>query len=169
MVIPWFPGELPPKLFLESLCEVFISPNLRHWSCVIQPARGPRSGRLLVFRSTSPSATGARAGRRVSGQHRPRAGQGQRCQPPQRRGWMREILVGMNRSSLCSFYKRQTGKTIFATLMSMRIDYACNLLRQHELSVASVCYQCGFNDVPYFNRTFKRLVGLPPSLYLQTT
>lgn len=77
--------------------------------------------------------------------------------------------VGMNRSSLCSFYKRQTGQTVFSALTSLRIDYACNLLHQRELSIANVCYRCGFNDVPYFSRTFKRLVGLSPSAYQQMT
>lgn len=73
--------------------------------------------------------------------------------------------VGMNRSSLCSFYKRQTGQTVFSALTALRIGYACNLLRQTDLSIANVCYRCGFNDVPYFNRTFKRIVGMSPSAY----
>lgn len=75
------------------------------------------------------------------------------------------LHVGMNRSSLCSFYKRQTGQTIFSALTSMRIGYACNLLRQTHMAISTVCYRCGFNDVPYFNRTFKRLTGMSPTAF----
>lgn len=70
--------------------------------------------------------------------------------------------AGMNRSSLCSFYKRQTGRTLFSALTALRIRSAKYLLRSTALPVTTIAYRSGFNDVPYFNRTFKRIAGMSP-------
>jgi AraC-like DNA-binding protein len=73
--------------------------------------------------------------------------------------------VGMNRSSFCSFFKREQGKTFFSALNEYRIDCSCLMLRQTELSVADVGFAVGFNDIPHYNRTFKRLKGISPKYY----
>jgi AraC-like DNA-binding protein len=73
--------------------------------------------------------------------------------------------VGMNRSAFCSFFKREQGKTFFSALNEYRIDCSCLMLRQTELSVADVCFAVGFNDIPHYNRTFKRLKGISPKNY----
>lgn len=71
--------------------------------------------------------------------------------------------VGMNRSSVCAFYRRLTGRTLFADLNALRISHAQFLLRTTARPVTVIAYQSGFGDVPYFNRVFKREVGLSPS------
>ena len=73
--------------------------------------------------------------------------------------------IGMNRSSLCTMFKRYTGKTIIEYLQNYRIEIAKHLLTSTTESISSCCYNCGFNDVPHFNRTFKQLVGMNPSKY----
>lgn len=73
--------------------------------------------------------------------------------------------VGMNRTSFCSFFKKQKGMTFITYLNSFRMDMACYLLRNHELSVSDVCYQAGYKDVPYFTRLFKRIHGKNPTEY----
>lgn len=73
--------------------------------------------------------------------------------------------VGMNRSSMCTYFKQKTGKTIFQYLIDLRISIAQQLLSSPDLSVAQCCYKCGFNDIPHFNRTFKRWVGMTPNEY----
>lgn len=70
--------------------------------------------------------------------------------------------VGMTRSSLCTFYKRQTGRTLFADLNALRIGYARHLLSTTSRPVSVIAYQSGFADVPYFNRVFKREMGVAP-------
>jgi AraC-like DNA-binding protein len=69
----------------------------------------------------------------------------------------------MNRSAFCSFFKRQTGKTYFTYLNEMRIEEASRLLKEGGMSVSDVCFACGFNDISYFSRTFRRIKGYPPS------
>ncbi len=73
--------------------------------------------------------------------------------------------VGMNRSSLCTLFKRHTGKTIIEHLQSLRIEIAKYLLISTPESISTCCYRCGFNDVPHFNRTFKQMTGATPREY----
>ena len=71
--------------------------------------------------------------------------------------------VGMNRSAFCTFFRQHTGKTYFTYLNEMRIEEASRLLKEGRMSVSDVCFACGFNDISYFSRTFRRLKGYPPS------
>lgn len=73
--------------------------------------------------------------------------------------------VSMHPSSLCSFFRRQTGMTLFARLTEIRLQSACYLLRSTHLTVQQVCYESGFNDVPHFCRIFKQTFGNTPKGY----
>ena len=73
--------------------------------------------------------------------------------------------VGMNRSSFCIFFKKMTGKTFVTFLNEYRIGLACDLLEKRAANISQICYSCGFNDTPYFNRLFKRTTGLTPFEY----
>jgi AraC-type DNA-binding domain-containing proteins len=73
--------------------------------------------------------------------------------------------VGMNRSSFCIFFKKMTGKTFVTFLNEYRIGLACDLLEKRASNISQICYSCGFNDTPYFNRLFKRTTGLTPFEY----
>lgn len=73
--------------------------------------------------------------------------------------------MGMNRSSICVFFKRVQGKSLFTYLNEFRIESACLMLRESNSSIAEVCHAVGFNDVPYFNRTFKKIKGMSPNAY----
>lgn len=75
------------------------------------------------------------------------------------------LHIGMNRSSLCTFFKHHSGKTIITSLNDHRLSVACNLLRHSSLSIQQVCYESGFNDVPHFCRLFKRKFGVTPKEY----
>lgn len=73
--------------------------------------------------------------------------------------------VGMSRSSMCAYFKRKMGKTIFHYLIDLRISIAKQLLASPDLNIAQCCFKSGFNDIPHFNRTFKRWVGMTPKEY----
>ncbi len=72
---------------------------------------------------------------------------------------------GMNRSSFCTFFKREKGKSFFTALTEYRIECSCLMLRETNKSIAEICFASGFSDVPHFNRTFKKLKGLTPNEY----
>lgn len=46
-----------------------------------------------------------------------------------------------------------------------RLETACRLLKDPSLQVSDVCYESGFNDIPHFNRSFRRQFGVSPSAY----
>lgn len=72
-------------------------------------------------------------------------------------------LVHMSDTAFCRYFKRETGKTFISYINDYRIDVACSLLREHpQRDVSEVAWQCGFTDIPYFNRLFKRLKGVNP-------
>lgn len=76
-------------------------------------------------------------------------------------------LVGYHPSAFCRFFREKTGKSLSEYLNDMRIGYACKLLIEGTLTVSQVCFECGFNNLSNFNRTFKRLTGLTPTGYQQ--
>lgn len=77
--------------------------------------------------------------------------------------------VGMNGTSLCFLFKRKKQTTIMQYLLDYRMMMVKESLRRDNTSISQVCYECGFRDVPYFNRTFKKFVGITPKEYKRIT
>jgi len=73
--------------------------------------------------------------------------------------------VRLSRTSLCRAFKAYTGKRVFDYLIERRIQAAMMHLRGTDQKVLNVALESGFRDLAYFNRKFKRLVGLTPSGY----
>lgn len=73
--------------------------------------------------------------------------------------------VGMNKSALCRFMKQRFGMPFTAYINHLRIECACNKLRATDKTIASIAYECGFNNIPYFNRLFKEKLGKSPDRY----
>ena len=71
----------------------------------------------------------------------------------------------MEKSAFCVFFKKMTGKTFFTFFAEYRIELACDILLKTDKSIAEICFESGFGDVPYFNRTFKKIKGITPNEY----
>lgn len=52
-------------------------------------------------------------------------------------------------------------------LNHFRIERACNYLVSTDMPITEIAYNCGFNDLSYFIKTFKRYKGVPPKKYQQ--
>lgn len=74
-------------------------------------------------------------------------------------------ILHLNKTSLCRFLKRETGKTFSEHVNFYRITHACKLLRDSGNSVMEICYTTGFNNPAYFFRQFKKLKGSTPMAY----
>lgn len=78
------------------------------------------------------------------------------------------VYTGINGTSLCTLFKQKTQQTIMQYVMKFRIDMVKSLLKRGDKTIAQVCFECGFRDVPYFNRVFKKLTGMSPKEYKAT-
>lgn len=74
-------------------------------------------------------------------------------------------LVSMAKGSLCRYFKDKTGMTIIEYLNKIKVDYACNLLRDEDHSIIDVSFDSGFNNLSHFNKQFKKITQLTPSEY----
>jgi transcriptional regulator GlxA family with amidase domain len=74
-------------------------------------------------------------------------------------------LVNMAEGPLCRFFKLNMGLTIFEYLNKIKVEFACKLLMNEELSFTEVCFDSGFNKLSHFNKQFKKSIGAAPSEY----
>ena len=74
-------------------------------------------------------------------------------------------MVGMTPTAFSRFFKLRTGKTISDYIIDIRLGVASRKLVDSTMSVAEICYDCGFNNVSNFNRIFKRKKGCSPKLF----
>jgi AraC-like DNA-binding protein len=75
--------------------------------------------------------------------------------------------IGMSTVAFCRYFKEKTGKGFIFFINEMRVGYACKLLIENHLNVTQICFECGFNNLSNFNRTFKRLTSFTPVEYRQ--
>ncbi|QJW89842.1 helix-turn-helix transcriptional regulator [Spirosoma taeanense] len=70
--------------------------------------------------------------------------------------------VSMLDVSFSRFIKKQTGKTFIDSLNDIRLGHASRLLIDTTHTVAEISCKCGFNNLSYFNRIFRRKHGCTP-------
>ena len=66
---------------------------------------------------------------------------------------------------LSKLLNRETGKSFFDLLGSMRIEKSKTLLRTPGMNIQDVAEQTGYTDVDHFSRTFITLTGPTPGEY----
>lgn len=74
-------------------------------------------------------------------------------------------LAHMSTNHFHRFIKQRTDKTFNELVTELRIGKACGLLLNSSMQIASICSQCGFNDLSNFNRRFQQLKHCTPSEY----
>ena len=77
-------------------------------------------------------------------------------------------LAGMNSNYFCGLFKSYTGQSPMAYLKYYRVECACEKLAASSITVAEAAWECGFRDVGYFTRCFRRQKGVTPSKYLKS-
>ncbi|MGL4913163.1 MAG: AraC family transcriptional regulator [Romboutsia sp.] len=74
---------------------------------------------------------------------------------------------GMTPKYFCRFFAEMTNKTPIEYLNYYRIESACEQLLTTDYSITEIALNCGFNDVSYFIKTFKKHKELTPKQYLK--
>jgi len=73
--------------------------------------------------------------------------------------------VHVSAGHLSREFRAAYGETVYAYLMTRRIERAKALLRRGDLSVTEVCFAVGSSSLGTFSTRFTELVGVPPSVY----
>ena len=74
----------------------------------------------------------------------------------------------MNLSYLGRIFRQKTGMSISAMIQKVRIDHACRMLSDTKRTVLDISQSCGFEDVKFFYKVFKKYTGMLPGEYRET-
>ncbi len=66
---------------------------------------------------------------------------------------------------LCTKFKEQSGESIMQCYNRLKIEEACCLMQQADMTLTDISARLGFNNPYYFSRVFKRFKGMSPSEY----
>lgn len=76
-------------------------------------------------------------------------------------------VSGMSPRYFCRVFKSMTGRTPIEYVNYYRIETASQMLITTGESVTDIALNCGFNDMSYFSKMFKKLKGISPSKFRQ--
>lgn len=74
---------------------------------------------------------------------------------------------GMSSKYFCRFFFEMTNKTPIEYLNYYRIEVACEELVTTDYTITDIAFNCGFNDVSYFIKTFKKYKDITPKQYIK--
>lgn len=75
--------------------------------------------------------------------------------------------VRISPSHLYRIFSSELGMPPAQFLIRYRINEACSILKNSNLSISEVAVSTGFSDPLYFSRAFKKVKGLSPRAYLK--
>ena len=74
-------------------------------------------------------------------------------------------IFGFNYHYLSSYFNQHTKEGFSEYLNKIRIEKACEMLKDSQCTIAEVSRQSGYSDQSYFCRVFKKITGDTPSTY----
>jgi len=72
---------------------------------------------------------------------------------------------GIQRTRLGIIFQKLTGGTPMEYLLRLRMERAKTLLRETDIKIIDIAFECGFGSSQYFANTFKHATGATPSEY----
>lgn len=77
-------------------------------------------------------------------------------------------IAGMTPTAFSRFFKMRTGGSVSDYIIDVRLGHATRSLVDSGMSIAEICYECGFNNVSNFNRIFRKKKGCSPKEFRET-
>jgi two-component system response regulator YesN len=75
--------------------------------------------------------------------------------------------AGISAAYLSALFTKTKGMTFVDYYQKMRVDWACDYLRDPRMKIYEIAYRVGFQSDKYFSRVFKKVTGKSPSEYRQ--
>ncbi len=76
-------------------------------------------------------------------------------------------ICGISEAYLKKLFIKRFGASPIKYIIQLKINHACDLLRSELYSITQVAELCGYDNVYYFSRQFKRYAGVTPSVFVQ--
>ena len=76
------------------------------------------------------------------------------------------VLYHKNEKYMGRLFKEKMGMTFHQYCLLLRLQKAEELLLRTPDKIIDIALECGFNNISYFNRTFKTHYGITPSKYI---
>jgi AraC-like DNA-binding protein len=73
--------------------------------------------------------------------------------------------AAMSPSSVSRLLRQQMGTSVTDYVLSLRLSAACRELVDTDDTIATIAHRCGFANLAYFNRQFRRRQGMTPRAY----
>lgn len=73
--------------------------------------------------------------------------------------------VGYSVSHFSTIFRRKKGQSPLNYFNQLKIQDACERLKQTDIRINQLCYKVGIDDPYYFSRLFTRLVGCSPKAF----
>lgn len=73
----------------------------------------------------------------------------------------------INRTSVNALFRKHLGQSVIQYLITLRVRFACLLLRDTTVPVKEIVWRSGFRDTINFYRTFKKNTSMTPLEYRQ--
>jgi AraC-like DNA-binding protein len=74
-------------------------------------------------------------------------------------------LTGMSKPTFSRQFKQHSGKTFSEFVNQVRLQAACRELAETDDSVLEIALACGFTQISFFNRLFRRVYRCSPTRY----
>ncbi len=71
----------------------------------------------------------------------------------------------LNRDYISHVFKDETGYSVMAYVISLRINRAKLLLAETDRSITDIAMECGYTDFTYFSKQFKKHTNMSPSKF----
>ncbi|RNI31612.1 AraC family transcriptional regulator [Rufibacter latericius] len=76
-------------------------------------------------------------------------------------------VANMSVNAFCRYFKQHTQKTYSQFLNEIRIGHACKLLIEDKWNIRETAFECGYDNISYFNRQFKDITNFTPTEYVK--
>jgi AraC-like DNA-binding protein len=72
-------------------------------------------------------------------------------------------MINISKYYFCHSFKELTGKTFSEYLNAIRINKSEDMLKNSDLNVSQIATICGYNDINYFSRVYKKYKKTSPT------